>query len=239
MRYIVIGDTHGCITELKELWSLVKPTYKDIVISLGDTVDRGPNSGAVVSWFMENQAVLVLGNHEKRLLKWKQGEERNLKPNPTFVNQIHIDSINSINGHKNSKELWTYLKNAIPRYTFEVAGRTYDCIHAGYEPLKGRRTKFSSMQHIRNVDKDTLKPTRNMHVKRGQSILWAKAWKGPEIVLFGHEAFRNVKVFDYAIGLDTGCAYGGKLTAFVVDDKGNQEFYSVDSHRNYSKYYHK
>ena len=52
-RHIVIGDIHGCYEELLELLDRTGVTDEDIVVSVGDLVDRGPDSPAVLRYFRE------------------------------------------------------------------------------------------------------------------------------------------------------------------------------------------
>ncbi len=47
----------------------------------------------------------------------------------------------------------------------------------------------------------------------GAGAPWAPSWKGPEVVIFGHDAVRGLQRTPLAIGLDTGCVYGNRLTA--------------------------
>jgi hypothetical protein len=61
-------------------------------------------------------------------------------------------------------------------------------------------------------------------------ISWAKAWAGPELLVSGHDAKRRIQLETYAIGLDAGCVYGGRLTGIVLPEK---ELVSVDAAKVY------
>jgi len=59
-RHIIIGDVHGMSEELALLMSDVRPTSKDIVVFVGDLVDKGPDSAGVVRWLEKWQRMLAL-----------------------------------------------------------------------------------------------------------------------------------------------------------------------------------
>lgn len=72
-RTIAIGDIHGCAEALRALLRAVEPTPNDLIVTLGDYVDRGPNSRGVLDHLIELagicQLVSILGNHDDMLLQ--------------------------------------------------------------------------------------------------------------------------------------------------------------------------
>ncbi len=71
-RWIAIGDIHGCATALRKLIATIVPTSEDVIVTLGDVLDRGPDSRGVIEQLigLREQCVLksVLGNHEEMFL---------------------------------------------------------------------------------------------------------------------------------------------------------------------------
>ena len=77
MRTLAIGDIHGCFTSLQALEAFVPIRHDDLVVGLGDYIDRGPNSCAVIDWHLHRQKigklVALRGNHEAMMLKARRG----------------------------------------------------------------------------------------------------------------------------------------------------------------------
>src|SRR5947207_12778149 len=71
-RTIAIGDIHGCSTALEAVLAAIQPAEQDVIIALGDYVDRGPDSRGVIERVLalekECHIVPLLGNHEVMLL---------------------------------------------------------------------------------------------------------------------------------------------------------------------------
>jgi serine/threonine protein phosphatase 1 len=83
MRMLAIGDIHGCLGPLDDILQWVAPTRDDIVIALGDYVDRGPDTRGVLNRLIELKQRLNLiclrGNHEEMMLKAAGGERADKK----------------------------------------------------------------------------------------------------------------------------------------------------------------
>lgn len=66
-RHLVIGDVHGCHQELLDLCDRAAVAEGDVLVSVGDLVDRGPSPRETVRFFRERAAAVVLmGNHERK-----------------------------------------------------------------------------------------------------------------------------------------------------------------------------
>ncbi len=78
MRTLAIGDVHGCYRSLVTLASFAKFEPDDRIVTLGDYVDRGPDSKSVIQWLIDRNAdgnlIALRGNHELMLLAATQSE---------------------------------------------------------------------------------------------------------------------------------------------------------------------
>lgn len=80
-RYIIIGDVHGCRIELRELLAACSVTHNDMVVYVGDLLDKGPNGPGVVKDVREAEeggqpTVVVLGNHEETNLRFFESQDQ-------------------------------------------------------------------------------------------------------------------------------------------------------------------
>jgi serine/threonine protein phosphatase 1 len=79
MRHLAIGDVHGCFNALRTLATFVSIKPDDMVITLGDYVNRGPDSCAVLDWLThrhrQGTLIALRGNHEIMMLDARDGGE--------------------------------------------------------------------------------------------------------------------------------------------------------------------
>jgi serine/threonine protein phosphatase 1 len=77
MRLLAVGDIHGCLAAFDDLVNWVHPAPGDVVVALGDFVDRGPNTRGVLERLIELRGKLKLiclrGNHEEMMVEARKG----------------------------------------------------------------------------------------------------------------------------------------------------------------------
>lgn len=203
-RTIVIGDVHGCAEEFEALLRTLKLKPKDRVFQVGDLVNRGPNSHRAIKLAKEYNVRCVLGNHEVRLLKAKK--------------QNSITGLKSYD-HRTMKQLtkadWNFLKK-MPPYIHKPK-RKIIIVHAGFLPEPAwHKQDIDTITQIRVVDTDGNAAKRDTAPDKPS---WAEHWNGTHFVVYGHAARREVFKRPGSIGIDTGCVYGGHLTAFILEDQ--------------------
>lgn len=234
-RIIFIGDIHGCYDELQSL--LLKCSWdpkSDRLILLGDLVDRGSNSGKVVRWARENNIEVVRGNHDDRYVKlhvkMKEHEKTpgNLKPTWLMNYPDRIKIYNSL-----SEEDHTWLANT-PIRIF-IPEHKIIAVHAGIHPAKSlENQEDNSMMHVRflhpghqraPLDKD------NAYSQPKNSYFWADHYNEEWNVVYGHHVWseEDIKIHANAkgykcYGIDTGCCFGGRLTALVFNEAGAEPY---------------
>jgi hypothetical protein len=200
-RTIIIGDVHGCPIELEELLEAVQFTATDRLYFVGDLVGRGPDSLGVLAKVRELQAIAIQGNHERRLLEVHEGEScgRRARLGPS-----HRRLLTNF-----SPADWATMA-AMPLYV-TLPEHALAIVHAGIDPsLPLERQDPWVLTHLRSFDA-TGTPTH-----RDGDVSWATNYQGPVHIVFGHNAIRGLQLCPAATGLDTGCVYGGSLSALVL-----------------------
>ena len=79
-RIIAIGDIHGCHLEFAELLDRLALTAGDRLVLLGDLINRGPSSAAVIDLALKHNALCVLGNHDIHYLEAKYWFDQGIAP---------------------------------------------------------------------------------------------------------------------------------------------------------------
>jgi serine/threonine protein phosphatase 1 len=203
-RLIAIGDIHGCHVEFAELLARLELTRDDRLVLLGDLVNRGPDSNKVLDLAREHRAITLLGNHELRLLKYRRTADKKVLKNGDFETC-----------EKLRHEDWTLLE-AMP-LTFEEPALNTVFVHGGFLPSEPwQRQSADIVTRIQVIDREG-KPGKR--ADKPDAPPWADLWSGPPFVVYGHTPRPEIYKLKWSVGIDTGCVFGGHLTAYVLPEK--------------------
>ncbi|GAB6863003.1 metallophosphoesterase family protein [Haloplanus litoreus] len=173
----VVGDVHGCLTELEGLLGRLDPDDDELVVFVGDLVRKGPDSAGVIDLVRSRPNYqTVRGNNEEKLLR---GE--------TELDELDDDDLN-----------W------IADRPVAISWEGALVVHAGVDPRK------PLVQHT----VDDFETIRELGDGDYEPPFWYDAYGGDTRVFFGHTPLDAPVVREGAVGLDTGCVYGGELTAY-------------------------
>jgi hypothetical protein len=211
-RTIIVGDIHGCREELEELVHKCGFRPGERLVLVGDLVAKGPDSPGVIARAREWGAAAVLGNHDAHVLRVRDIEAGRRPDDGREVKDEHRRVVDAL-----GPEDWAYLE-ALPLMLRLGPERPGDAdtvvVHAGVVP--GVPLERQAREHLLTLRslKDDGEPTKKL---KGRP--WAAVWPGPERIVFGHDAVRGLQQHPFATGLDTGCVYGGRLTALVLPER--------------------
>lgn len=199
-RWVIVGDVHGCVAELDSLLDRVGISEGDSLVFVGDLVAKGPRSREVLTRARSLGALVARGNHEERVLDARRAR-REGRPLPK-LDKTHAALLDEL-----AEDEWAMLE-ALPLW-LDLDERLR-VVHAGLVP--GIPMADQDPYHLTHL--------RSISDKGEPSTKWGPPWgarySGPPHVVFGHNARKDPQLHRDATGLDTGCVYGGALTALIV-----------------------
>jgi serine/threonine protein phosphatase 1 len=188
---ILIGDIHGCNREFRELLQKVSPASGDRIILMGDLLNKGPDPAGVMETLETLDFICLQGNHEVDHLKWREGAVP--KPETVAVRDM-MPPLLYAEYLEMSLEMPLYFED---KDFLAVHGALINGVPLSEQPddvLTGSRTLPGSWKDEIVLDR-------------------------PLVV--GHKRFHADQNAPYVIegrfyGIDTGCVYGGSLTAISM-----------------------
>ena len=225
----IIGDVHGCITELNLLLEKLGYNHNGYsnnrrLVFTGDLIDRGWYSLSVflkVQEIVDSKcALLVRGNHDDKLMRWAKGN--NVKFN---------------HGFEKTSEEFSHIKDKV--YKFLSSTPMYLSLDDGQLIIAHAAWK-NSLKNIDPFDKKCRTwclygPTTGRMLENGlpDRIDWVIDRKEDSpLIVYGHQVYKEPRVLSNTYGIDTGCAFGGYLTALRYPEL---EFVSIKAQWIYDK----
>ncbi|GAB0494506.1 hypothetical protein MMPV_005800 [Pyropia vietnamensis] len=221
-RLIVIGDVHGCVDELSALLRLAAFTPGDQLLLLGDVVAKGPDSLGAVALARSLRGRTVRGNHDHAIIRFRAALDAAAAASPS--NSSHQAAMAATITRWQVSPEHAEIARALPAadadwlqsspWYMVAPGVGHLFVHGGFLPdLPLPAQSPRTMMTLRSVFPDGRTSARHVSGRD-----WARLWPGPQRVVFGHDAFRGLQMHEHATGIDTGCVYGGRLTALVLPE---------------------
>ena len=230
----IIGDVHGCHDELHALLSELgyeidpdggsarHPDGRRAVF-LGDLVDRGPATPAVLRLVMgmaaEGSALCIAGNHEVKLLRALR--KRNVRTDHGLAQSL--DQLGA-EPPELSEQVAAFLDTLLGHFVLDE-GRLV-VAHAGLPANMHGRSSAAVRSFALYGDTTGETDEYGLPVR----YPWAEDYRGEAVVVYGHTPVPEAVWLNRTICIDTGCVFGGRLTALRYPER---ELVSVPAKRVY------
>lgn len=206
MRTLAIGDIHGCLRALDLLLGMIEPQPDDVVITLGDYVDRGPDSKGVLDRLIELQRrcnlVALKGNHDIMMMQARDDPQ-------AFRDWCHYGGKQALQSYGADPQ-WDLFSDAIPadhwRFleTSTVPHHEIDThffVHANAYPDVPLDEQPDSMLYWESIDAAT-----------------SRRHESGKVMVCGHSSQRSGKplILEHAVCIDTWVYGDGWLTGLDV-----------------------
>ncbi|MBI5818182.1 MAG: polynucleotide kinase-phosphatase [Verrucomicrobia bacterium] len=232
----IIGDVHGCFDELVELLRqlghgvdettyAVQPANGRKLVFAGDLVDRGPKISQVLNLVMNavasGAALCVPGNHDVKLMRKLRGRD-------VQITHGLAESLAQLANEPEDfrKRVVDFIDDLVSHYVLDEGKLIV--AHAGMkESMQGRGSgavrEFALFGETTGETDEFGLPVR---------YNWAAEYRGVATVVYGHTPVPEPEWLNRTINIDTGCVFGGKLTALRYPEK---ELVSVPARQTYAE----
>ncbi|MER7669846.1 polynucleotide kinase-phosphatase [Kitasatospora sp. NPDC096128] len=232
----IVGDIHGCRSELETLLTrlgytlgrdaegrpvdAVHPQGRTAVF-VGDLVDRGPDTPGVLRLVMgmvaAGHAICVPGNHENKLGRAMDGKK-------VTVSHGLQESLDQLAGESEEfrAEVRAFMRGLVSHYLLD-GGALVVC-HAGLPERYHGRASGRVRSHALYGETTGETDEYGLPVR----YPWAEEYRGRALVVYGHTPVPSASFVNNTICLDTGCVFGGSLTALRYPER---ELVSVEAER--------
>ncbi|GAC1436680.1 MAG: hypothetical protein NVSMB68_08700 [Thermoanaerobaculia bacterium] len=187
---------------------------------------KGPRPDLCLELWRERGYLAVLGNNEQKLLSWaRQRWRRWIAPREDRSVIRRRDLIEYI-------QTWPVAIDVPSVNATVVHGGFFPNTRINAEDVARNREDLIRLRYLRRSEDGWQRVVKGKVTD--SDLLWPEVWPGGRVVLYGHTPLPKVRVDDHAIGLDTGCVYGGELSAAIYE-RGSWRFEAVGARRAYAR----
>ena len=234
MNIFAIGDIHGSLDQLISIHNKIfnYPNYKkeeDLLVYLGDYIDRGPKSKQVVDQILnlKNEGInttFLMGNHDELMFDFLFKEINNLK------NWLNFGADNTFKSY--DIEVVEFIKEGFEDHNIEKLRKVLieKLGHDHINFFSNLKLTFSATQYLfvhAGID-----PKKNLSDQSKKDYLWSRSndffhkdFKAEKIIVHGHTPEKDVVSFPYRINIDTGCYFSGKLSCVCLNDLNEERHF--------------
>ena len=234
MNLFAIGDIHGCLSELTSLHKKILNYDKfnvknDLIIYLGDYIDRGKNSKEVINQILklEDNKIRIKklkGNHEELMIDFLFNKTNNIKSWLNFGADQTFRSYNI--------EIVEFIKDGFEEDVIDNLRKTMikqmEESHINF--FKNLELSYSSENYLfvhAGID-----PHKKLSEQSEKDFLWSRSekffskdFKSEKIIVHGHTPEENIINYPFRINVDSGCYFSGKLSSVCLTDKNNSRVF--------------
>ena len=234
MNFFAIGDIHGCLSQLTSLHKNILTYDKfdpknDLLIYLGDYIDRGKNSKEVIDQILKLRSnniktINLMGNHDEFMIDFILNKKNNIK------NWINFGADQTFRSY--GVEIVEYIKDG---FEDEVVDKLRNALlnkidNSHLDFFKNLKISYSSEKYLfvhAGID-----PSKGLNNQTKKDFLWSRSekffskdFKSEKIIVHGHTPEENIINYPFRINVDSGCYFSGKLSSVCLTDNNNSRVF--------------
>ena len=234
MNIFAIGDIHGCLDELTSLHKKILTHDKfdvknDLIIYLGDYIDRGKNSKEVINQILKLKnnkikTVNLMGNHDEFMIDFLFNNKNNIKNWLNFgldqtLRSYGIEVVDFIKDGFGDDIIDNLRKSLLSKMNEE---------HIKF--FKELEISFSSENYL--LVHAGIDPNKKLQDQTKEDFLWSRSkdffdkdFKAQKIIVHGHTPEENIINNPHRINIDTGCYFSEKLSSVCLSDHDDSRLF--------------
>lgn len=234
-RLFFVGDIHGAFDLYQKGCKDLGITDEDVVISLGDLIDRGPkNFKSAMEFISKENRYAIMGNHEDMMVKGLlEGCRQNYE---CWMFNGGAETWEELGGEEASIALASLLKDLPIILEVEYKGKTVGCIHGGipehyfkgmdWEEITIKSVANKRMPHQLIWDRSVIDIAKTQLQQGSNPEEHIGRIEGVDYVLHGHTPVKEPFIIHNRIYIDTGGFFNSRLTFAYLEEDG-LKFYTT------------